>query len=270
MSERESVIERVQKLLALSDEAGGGTEAERLNAAEKAQDLILKHNLDVLEIEAEQNTGPEFVEDFEDFDKMTDHWKGSLFAAIGKTVNVQTLYRSGSSKSQRRYILIGRQDSIEYARSLTNYLVPFLETECEAALIKSKDDGETTRCSRCQGYGLDPYKFGSCSSCKGVGQKKVNARVFRNSFYDSAVSRIRTRLIERKREQEETGDFSTALVRNDEAALDRFVKDKHRVRKSYTKRSRSAAATAAGASAGNNADLSGNAKVGTTRGALTA
>ena len=267
MSNRETIIEKVQKLLALSDEEGGGTEAERLNAAEKAQDLILKHNLDVLEIEAEQNTGPEFVEDFEDFDKMTDHWKGSLFAAIGKTVNVQTLYRSGNSKSQRRYILIGRQDSIEYARSLSNYLIPYLETECEAALIQSKDSGETAPCSKCGGLG---YSWHECSSCKGTGRKKVNARVFRNSFYDSAVARIRTRLIERKRSQEEAGDFSTALVRNDEAALSRFVKNKHNVRKSYTKRSRSAAATAAGANAGNNADLSGNAKVGNTRGALTA
>lgn len=273
MTQRETVIERVQKLLALSEEEGGGTEAERLNAAEKAQALITKHNLDTLELEADQNGAPEFVEDFTEFNTMSDHWKGSLYHAIGRAVNVQVHYRRSFKKSDRTYVLVGRSDSIAYVKELAAYLTPYLEIECESELVKAQEGPERV-CPKCSGSGSEWTRWGyeDCSSCKGKGYKKPHARTFKNSFYDAAIWRIGARLEERKQQQEdEAGDFSKALVRNDEAALNKFIEDRHgKMKAAYTNRNRDAGATRAGSAAGDNADLSGSAKITKSRGALPA
>jgi hypothetical protein len=272
MSERETVIEKVQKLLSLADEQGGGTEAERLNAAEKAQALILKHNLDTLELEAETDSGPEFVEEREDLDAQSDHWKGDLYSRLGKTVNVHVHYRRiYGQKSKRTYVLIGRVDSIAYVKSLAAYLVPYLETECAAELIKAKAGPERV-CPTCHGQGYVGWDFANCKSCKGKGSKKIHARTFKTSFYDGAIWKIDERLKEQKAKQErESGNTSTALVRNDESALAEYVRDQHSgLRSARNTRSYDRGALNAGTNAGQNADLSGRAKVGRGRGALTA
>lgn len=265
MSERESVIERVQKLLALAAEEGGGTEAERMNAAAKAHALMAKHNLEMLEVEAASGEGPMFGEDTERFTAMKDHWKGLLLASIGKSVNVHVHY-SSESKAVRNFTLVGRPDSIAFCRSLAAYLIPDLEIQCEADFVKARNDGAERRCGKCRGTGVAGWY--KCSSCNGTGRRPIDRCVFRRSFYEAAVHRIHQRLLEQKaQEEQEAGETGMSLVRNDEANLARYVREQHGpMRSSRPRRSTSSAeGHRAGSVAGQNADLSGGKSMGRSK-----
>lgn len=271
----QNVIEKIQKLLALADEQGGGTEAERLNAAEKAQDLLLRHNLDLAQIEERTGEGPSFERETMDFTKMADHWRGTLASVIGETVNVHVHYRRTGRKSHRSYFLVGREDSIQYVRSMVDHLAPYFDTACESAFIAAKGEGEQMRCGKCKGFGWirDSYTWAhdTCPSCKGEGQRPVDKRVFRSSFYNAAIFRVGARLEERQRKYEESlPSVGTDLIRNDAAALTAYVNDEFNIRKAYSRSSsHSKAGAKAGATAGANADLSGSSKL-SHRKALTA
>jgi hypothetical protein len=260
---RESAIEKVRKMLALAAEDSGATEPERMLAAQRAQEFMFRHNLDVLEIEAREDTGPEFTRDAERIEGMRHHWRGRLLAVIGKRVNVHVHYETSRSKAIRSYVMVGRPDSIAFVRELAAYLIPYLEAECEASLIRALAEHEQVECTRCDGLGFIEdrdmtYASQECPACDGTGEKPVTSRVFRSSFFQSAVVRIDHRLYQQQREiQADVPEQSMALVKNESAALKQHIED------AYPDLTRgrsggggfSPAGSAAGSVAGDRADL---------------
>lgn len=272
MNDRESVIAKVQKLLALANEAGGGTEAEREAAMAKAERIMFRHNLDRLTVEAEaggMNDANLFSQETEAFDSMADFWKGNLLARIGRVSNVHVHYSATSKRNRRVYRLVGRPDAIAYVRKVTDYLAPWLEIECEAGFIAAKDAGELQTCGACGG---DDWLAYDCRKCGGTGKAKLNRRVWRSAFYEAATNRIVSRMKRRNREMERTaGTAGMELIRNDRARLESFVENEFNLRKSYSRRGEgSIGGRMAGDAAGKRADLGAGENLTNNRRQLTA
>lgn len=230
-----SVVDKVVKLLALASEDGGGTEAERNLAAEKAQALMLEHRIDQAALEnargREALPGIERVR----LGKFTqrDYWKYDLYYALGEQVGVDAIYTG--DLGSKRVSLVGRPDSIEYVQALADWLIPQLSLECEKALLEAKEEPDS-RWEQWRAYGA-----GAVSSL---------TMDFRRSFYEAAVAKIRDRLSMAAREK---GELGMALVRSDQAAKDEFYGDsKPEVREidTYTGRG-----TVSGLEAGDRADI---------------
>lgn len=90
-----------------------------------------------------------------------------------------------------------------------------------------------------------------------------NLKRWRNSFLDSAASRIGSRLRElRTEEVEDLGEPGMALVRNEKAALENYLESLDLgLRSSTSSRGYDGAGSSAGREAGDRADLSGHRKV---------
>lgn len=269
---RESAIDKVRKMLALAAEDSGASEAERMLAAQRAQEFMFRHNLDALEIEADEGSGPEFGRDEELIVGMANHWRGRLLASIGRQVNVHVHFRGGRDRKRRTYVMVGRPDQVAFVRELANYLIPYLELECEAALRQAIAEGQTQECWKCHGEGVihdRDMSFASryCSACDGVGERPVHTRTFRGSFYEAATSRIGTRLYTQRREMERAAEEASPtgmeLVRNDRAALESYVEQTFPdLRTGRASRgSYSPGGVAAGHAAGDRADLSPGTKL---------
>jgi len=281
---RESAIEKVRKMLALASDAGA-TEPERMLAAERAQAFMLRYNIETLELE-QQLTGErqEFVEDRDALiEGQSNFWKGDLLYAIGLGVGDVEGFYLPITRTKRRQVLIGRPDAIAFVRELAAYLTPFLEIECEAALIAAKAAaaGERIACDECDEDG-EVYvpdrssgfsgRYVACPDCGGKRYTvdSVNTRRFRSSFYDAALARIRNRLAKQRLKLEQdladaegTGAGSgMALVRIERDALKQHMKDHHSdLRSSSSTRGGDYRGHVAGSVAGERADLAPGSKI---------
>jgi hypothetical protein len=275
---RESVIEKVRKLLALAAEEGGGTPAERELAERRAAEIMTRHDIAMFDVE-DADKGA-VGRETDAIDGMTEQWKGRLAGRICESMGGDYFYTS-VSRARARWTLVGRPDTIAFARMLSATLVPWLEAECAVARTAAVARGERGVCSRCDGEGYTRREKGGgystfdheCPTCYATGRVPLNARVFNREFYNAATNRIALRLREQRRatadEVRGTGS-GTELVRNDRAAIDRYYKDSgiklHSVSAGST--GGAAAGRAAGRDAGGRAALAPTRSVSTGRGAL--
>lgn len=231
MSNETKIIQRIQKLLALADEDGGGTEAERDNAMRRAQELMFKHDLDMASIEGTADI--KFVEGDMTFTQERDHWRGRLFYHIGQALGAKG-FQTKYSRGHMRMVLVGQPDTVRFAEILTDWIIPQLTRECEVALVKAKQDDPGT-----------------------------HARTFRNAFYDHATARISDRLEAQQDDVEASqGDTGMELVLVRNAALDAHM-EKYSLRSgSSSSRGGDWNGARAGSAAGNRADLNPSNKVG--------
>jgi hypothetical protein len=198
VSERETIIERIRKLLSLADEHGGGTEPERHAAVERAQHLMLKYQIEERELAgaAGRSALPGIESSAVGVFSRGQYWRGDLLHEIGKTVTVDAIFYTGPSG--RRFSLVGRPDAIAYVRTLAAWIEPQLIRDCAAAL-------DATRRNR--------YEFTA-----------GDVRAFKRTFYTTAIVTIGDRLEAAGREVLQT-DGGMALVRSDRAALKEFYGD---------------------------------------------
>ena len=276
---RESVIEKVRKLLALAAEEGGGTPAERELAERRAAEIMTRHDIAVFDLE-DADRGVVGKDDGLLVDGMTEQWRGTLTGRICVAMGGD-YFLSPISRTRTRYTLVGRPETIEFARVLAGALIPWLEVECAIARTRAVERGARGICSRCDGAGetrrnrggTTSYRLHLCPTCEGSGEVPLNARVFNREFYDAASWQISSRLKAQRRttadEVRGTGT-GTELVKNDRAAIDRFYKDAGIQLKSSSGRTSGGAAAgrAAGRDAGSRAALAPTPAVSAGRGAL--
>jgi hypothetical protein len=124
----ESAIQKVQKLLALANEQGGGTDAERDLAMQRAQEIMLKHDLEMSMIEDAMEDKSRAVSDHE-FDILEEDWRRYLLDSIARGSFCRTWYYMGS----KRTFIVGRPEQVAFVRELYNWLIPQLE----AAAVKT-------------------------------------------------------------------------------------------------------------------------------------
>lgn len=233
---QEKVLDKVRKLLALADENGGGTEAERELAMERAQAILFEHELTMMDITPEAERSG-VIEDTEDW-QMRDRWKGRLLYFIGEGVGCKGLFTTPiPGKRVSRWHLIGPEDRVAFARTLRDWLVPYLEREYEAAYARD--------------YAV------------GWDMKGPDRRVYKREFMDAAMVRISDRLKEKEREQEvQHGSVGTELVRSHKRAVDTYMGEHYpRLRTSRSQGQRHGGARSAGSDAGSRADLSPSSRI---------
>jgi hypothetical protein len=276
---RDSVIDKVRKLLALADSEGGGTPAERALAADRAAELMTKHDLDLIDL-GDPTARDDVGQEQDRVDGMTEQWRGHLRGRVAAAMGGDYYYtRLGRAATIWHYV--GRPDTIAFVRALTDSLIPWLEIECEAALTKAIAAGETGTCSRCDGVGETRRVIGGgytadlheCPTCNGTGTVPLSGRVFRREFYDAASRRIAARL---KKQRAQTANAaagkgtSTALVKHDRAGIEAYYKQAG-IKLTSVSASTTGGAHAGrahGADAGDRANLAAGRGVSAGRGAL--
>lgn len=116
------VIELIQKLLALSTSPN---EHEAAAAMAKAQELLLKHNLDMASVTApteEQKDDLDMINEIVDFDKI-ESWQSTLLNSISKR-NFVHLIRVSTGYRTAEFHILGRRSNVKAVETMYNWLEP--------------------------------------------------------------------------------------------------------------------------------------------------
>ena len=126
MTDKESIIQKIQKLLAMS-KANGASENEAMTAANRVQKLLQEHNLSLGDIKDNEIVEPI---DSESFEAEKDKWKSWIVSATAK-LYFCTVY--SSSKLDERYrkvkqtVFVGRKSNRLVAKSMADYFIDTIE-----------------------------------------------------------------------------------------------------------------------------------------------
>lgn len=134
-SEIESVIRKVQKLLALADESRNPSEAEAIAASMKVQKLLAKYNLDIAEV-----TGEEKKEEIEQViaDVGTGKkWKYTLADVVAKSYCCKSFCRGSEM-----IVFYGFRSDVLIARRVFMYLFKVGNTLASNHIKQRKESGE--------------------------------------------------------------------------------------------------------------------------------
>lgn len=246
--ERDTILDRIQKLQTLADEAGGGTEAERGVALERAKALMDKYNIEQADLlERKGASAMAGVEEWEAGNwAQRDQWKVKLVKAIcGENGVVAiaggiTIGSQGKLVSANRVLVIAPLEVIEFTRVLFKWLEPQLERECDAKLDEAME--------RVQGS--DGWLLATPGAKSGVTMR------YRESFLDAASAAVAMRLRGREADDTEAGMAMVVAVKK-KAAEHLGVEDLSETEMPFV----GGIGTEAGIDAGSRADIDPGSKV---------
>lgn len=189
MTEKEKIIDKVKKLLALSKSSN---EHEAGLALENANKLLMKHNLEMTDIE-EIDMNDIIEEDSIISGKRIMSWKINLLESIMRLNGCQILMHNRRN-GNKRISAIGKKHNIEVSVSMYEYLTSTMDRT-----LKEKQKEE---------FMIDPfsYRMGFCSAIS----RKVNEI-----------------LQEREQNKNDFNNACTALIVLDKALVDQFLKNKY-------------------------------------------
>jgi hypothetical protein len=206
--EAESLIKRIKKLMALSKSSN---ENEAAAAAAKAQELLIKYNVEMSEVDKvslereDTQLRKEFVELFGENAKNVIYWKRDLAFGVAKANLCQ-----GVSSGKGMYFL-GRGHNIEIAKFMYETIMRDVERIADdkwkqILLIRSLEDM----------HGVNLFTDGSL--------RNVHGKTWKASFYVGAVKTIKERLEENLTSlQIESGNV-TALVSTEQQQVRDFFR----------------------------------------------
>ena len=120
--EKESILNRIQKLLKMSTE-NGASENEAMLAADKAQKLLQEHNLSISDLKDEDQVEPM---DSEDVEVDRDLWKGYIRNATAKLYFCKTYTTMKLDKHYKKVKVItfvGRKSNRMVATEMCKYFI---------------------------------------------------------------------------------------------------------------------------------------------------
>lgn len=120
----EKVVDKIRKVLALS--SNNPNEEEAARALQKANKLLLEHNLGMTDIETEVNLNDVVEEVVEEAGRVMN-WKKILLSNLAKLNNCTALSDHAISFRGTAYKLIGKKCNIEITLSMYDYLLKTLE-----------------------------------------------------------------------------------------------------------------------------------------------
>lgn len=235
----EPIIEKLRKLLALADEESGATEGEREAAAARAAKLMAKYDIDRSEI------GP-----------ADDHLAGNIGAwpwrritrdeawiqmlatavavGLGNTVEVLAQRCRDTDAIEYAVFLLGSEVKTEFVARITDYLIPQLTLECEAALLRRKEQYAERRSNEVSlakqlreapdPHGLGRFMMGPPEPMKPWSAGDTKA--FRQAFLKTAAQRLRWRVKEAyDAATEEAGTGTELVLRSERDELDDFIEE---------------------------------------------
>jgi hypothetical protein len=201
----ETITRRIAKLLDLANRKAGN-EAEAQAAAAKAQELLLRHNLDLADVEGRiDDDGDPLVEDTKvQPGQRTRTWERDLFFKVCHGFNCRGLYTSPNRWSKTyQYHFVGRRSSVEVAQYMFEYLKNALNDVAAKAWKESKAEIEE------------------------AGAYQVNGRTWKYDFLMGAVRSIGERFYQEKERFKQESVKGRAMIRVSGTEVDLFVKDKY-------------------------------------------
>jgi len=116
----EALLSRAAKLQALSDRAG--TPEEAATAAAKLQDMLIRHNLTLQQVEQETRTKPAYeVKDHRlQENRVNRAWERSLHHGVAKANQCESIYWKLTDPPHMR--IVGRAHNIEMTHTMFVYL----------------------------------------------------------------------------------------------------------------------------------------------------
>ncbi len=182
----QDIIDRIAKLLAL---ANSPNENEASQAAAKAQELLMQHNLSLSDIktgetgEASSDTRIEKTEIDSSGKKV--YWKGQIANALARS-NFCQMWWSGNHT-----VIVGKTHNVAIVKSLYDYLVATVERLATEG-VKSEKRNYQNYLKQIQGTGIDAFT-------------EPNWRTWKSSFINGCGGRICDRIFEQKLKMETEG-----------------------------------------------------------------
>ena len=196
---REKILDKIKKLLALSK---SDNPHEAALAAQRASDLLLKHNLEMADVETfDAKSRVDYVTERFNFAADIPHnqrsWRVDLAVTVGNNNFCRTVTWSNTRSGTRKYSgisFIGKPDNI----AVSEYLYTYLARE-----IAALADREWKR------YGLGYSHKGTRDYWDYVPN---NATKWKKDFAAGAIYEIGKRLREMRRQAMESDSSTRALV----------------------------------------------------------
>jgi len=123
-----NLLRKIKALLNLSDPARGGTEAERDNALQKAQELMFKHDLEAFDLITEDELDHGVTHEDMMISGKTKMWIGQLLNDLALAMNCRVV-RTKYSVKQAKFTIIGTPDNIRFVKDIHAALVPWLQSQ---------------------------------------------------------------------------------------------------------------------------------------------
>jgi hypothetical protein len=192
------VLDLIAKLKAVTVE-NGATVDEAAAAAARMQHLVLKHNIEVAELEAAGTVEKSpYGKEWMDYGaKGVWQWRRDLGAAVAEHNFCRVAYPMG----QPGLWIVGQPHNVAAVRVLYDYL---------AATIKRLND-EWYR----------DYK----TNCAATGRAPENATRFQDSFCKGAAAMVAARMKEERDREAAAANSTTALIVNLDGEAERAIKD---------------------------------------------
>ena len=202
------LIQRLQKVRALTESSVPG---EAAAAAAKLQEILLKYNLDMEDLEEESpDVGDKYVKEDLELGATSGNminWRRILLSGIARSLMCAAFGYQGTPKM----VIVGQRHNIEIVRHFYDYLSSEISrignATWEAARVKTREHG----------------------------------RSWKSSFYNGAVDVVIQRLEEKYQQVSERDSHTRALVLRSERDLDDAVGNligrvrKNTVRQKYSK-----------------------------------
>jgi hypothetical protein len=200
---RNAMIVRIRKLLALADSPN---ENEAASAAAKAQELLTKYNLDLIEVaaaEVAKSVRDRYIRDEVTIGGKYDaglFWKRDLLSAIARTNFCRAVVWVGVPV----ITLIGEPVNVEVVRMMYDYLVTTIDRlSAEGwADLKARNGGK-------------PPIVESSPTAKSL-YSYQHPKQFRSSFSAGCVSTVARRLAAMRNEQKADAGVSALVILKDE------------------------------------------------------
>jgi hypothetical protein len=258
MNAKEKILDRVRKLLALSESSN---EHEAAQAAARAAELMIEHEISEASIAAEapgeQRTQP-IYDTAIDHDGKVIEWKRAIVAGLAESMGCQYYHRSSGwrwhnykhnykrVRVQATYQIIGTKSAIATIR----YMYPLLTAE----VTRLADLAYADEVAECLSSYVQP----------------PSARGWKGAFRTGCAHRIATRLREQREQQittarsDESKGGAIMVIDRQAAALDSFMAEKDYKFQSATSSAGSSSSSGygAGQEAGAGVNLGGNAQLG--------
>ena len=217
------LIQRLQKVRALTDSSVPG---EAAAAAAKLQEILLKYNLEMEDIEEDSPVSDDkYVKEELELGVTSGNminWRRILLSGIARSLMCAAFGYQGT----RQMVIVGQRHNIEMSRHFYDYLSSEIDRLADATWMKARN------------------------------RTREHARSWKSSFYNGAVDIVVQRLEEKYQQVSKQDSHTRALVLRNERDLDDAVGNLiGRVRKNTVRQRHSKAGYNRGVRAGKRVNL---------------
>ena len=186
----EDLVQRLQKVRALTESSVPG---EAAAAAAKLQEILLKYNLEMEDIEEDSPTSDDrYVKEELELGVTSGNminWRRILLSGIARSLMCAAFGYQGT----HRMVIVGQRHNIEITRHFYDYLSSEISRLADVTWVKARN------------------------------RTREHARSWKSSFYNGAVDIVVQRLEEKYRQVSKQDSHTQALVLKNERDLDEAV-----------------------------------------------